>query len=539
MGNLEEWMDEEKIIKFFNEYNFSPKSIQIIKNKRKNGLSNFCFVTFFDKYEANDALVKLDGKQIPNTNSTFKLKLANSNSESIDVYVGNLSEKIDNLELYNLFKEKYPSVHHTSIITRNNISEGYGFINFLEKEESEKCIKEMDGFIFYNKPLRVKGKINNYHKKNDNYGKKKSEEEKEEDKEEEEKEKEEICNDIITENYIEFFGILKGHYGPVTSLVCSEDENGSLLLFSGSEDTTIIKWELFVDDKKIEENKYIDQKEELLFGKPKKIIREHYNFITCLSLNTDKKKLASSSLDKTIIIRDTYTLNQELIIEDFKSGVTSVWFSYDNKLIFGAEKNKIIKFYNSHGDLRFTDKILKAYITCFLNSNNKKRNSFFVGLSDGKVRIYNNEYNIEEEIPLYDSIKYSYDKIETNNEEKYSVVSLAIDDDEDFLFVGYRNGIVAIFSLEENNLNYEKKIKKIIKNDRKEINSIIFKSKFFEYIFIADNKGFNIRKIVGGKKIFEDNSAACFSFCFDENRNNLFAGFGDGIIRVYHLKKDY
>ena len=538
MGNLEEWMDEEKIMKFFNEYNFSPKSIQIIKNKRKDGLPYFCFVTFFDKYEANDALVKLDGKQIPNTNSTFKLKLANSNSESIDVYVGNLSEKIDNLELYNLFKEKYPSVHHTSIITRNNISKGYGFINFLEKEESEKCIKEMDGYIFYNKPLKVKRKINNYQKKMIITEKKSEEEKEEEEEEEKEKEEEEICNDINIENVIEFFGILKGHNGPVTSLVCSEDENGSLLLFSGSEDTTIIKWELF-DNKKIEEKKYNYQKEELPFEKPKKIIREHNNFITCLSLNTDKKKLASSCLDKTIIIRDIYTLNQELIIKDFKSGVTAVWFSYDDRLIFSAEKNEKIKFYNSHGDLRFFDKNLKAYVTCFLNTNNKKRYSFFVGLSDGKVRIYNKEYNIEEEIPLYDSIKYSYDKIEINNKEKYSVVSLAIDDDEDYLFIGYRNGIIAIFGLEESDSNYEKNIIRIIKNDRKEINSIFFKSKFYEYIFIADNKGFNIRKIIIGKKIFEDNSAACFSFCFDENRNYLFAGFGDGIIRVYHLKKDY
>ena len=139
----------------------------------------------------------------------------------------------------------------------------------------------MDGYIFYNKPLKVKGKKNNYHKNKDNYGKKKTEVEKEE--KEEKEEKDEKDNEIIiienknkkstSSNFIEFFGILKGHNGPVTSLVCSEDENGSLLLFSGSEDTTIIKWELFFDDRKIEENKYSYQKEELLLGNPKNIIR--------------------------------------------------------------------------------------------------------------------------------------------------------------------------------------------------------------------------------------------------------------------------
>ena len=157
MGNLEEWMDEGKIMKFFNEYNFSPKSIQIIKNK-KDCFSKFCFVNFCNIYEANEVLTKLNGVKIQNTNSTFNLKWANSNSENIDIYVGNLSPKTDNIELYNLFKGKYPSVHHASIVTNNNVKKGYGFINFLEKEESEKCIKEMNGYIFYNKPLKLKKK---------------------------------------------------------------------------------------------------------------------------------------------------------------------------------------------------------------------------------------------------------------------------------------------------------------------------------------------------------------------------------------------
>lgn len=157
MGNLDESINEEKIMKFFNEYNFYPKNIQMIKNK-KNCFENFCFINFCNIYEANEALTKLQGKKIPNSNSIFKLKWANSNSENIDIYVGNLSPEVDNLELYNLFKGNYPSVHHALIITNNNISKGYGFVNFLEKKESEKCIKEMDGYIFYNKPLKLKKK---------------------------------------------------------------------------------------------------------------------------------------------------------------------------------------------------------------------------------------------------------------------------------------------------------------------------------------------------------------------------------------------
>ena len=57
---------------------------------------------------------------MPNTNLTFKLNWAKPNSENIDIYVGNLSPEINNLDLYNLFKEKYRSVHHVLIITDKN-----------------------------------------------------------------------------------------------------------------------------------------------------------------------------------------------------------------------------------------------------------------------------------------------------------------------------------------------------------------------------------------------------------------------------------
>ena len=87
--------------------------------------------------------------------------------------------------------------------------------------------------------------------------------------------------------------------------------------------------------------------------------------------------------------------------------------------------------------------------------------------------------------------------------------------------------------------NYEYKeedIKYIIRNPY-EINNILYESKFFEFVFIGDNKGFKLRKIKGDI-IYEDNSAACLSLCIDNNRNYLFAGFADGNIRVYHLLTD-
>jgi len=71
--------------------------------------------------------------------------------------------------------------------------------------------------------------------------------EKENDEEEKENEdKEKVISSIDLE--IKFIGNLEGHKGPITSLVCTEDEKYEKyvpLLFSGPEDNTIIKWKLF------------------------------------------------------------------------------------------------------------------------------------------------------------------------------------------------------------------------------------------------------------------------------------------------------
>ena len=157
MSDIEPWMNEEIIMKSFKAYGFQPTSVKMIKDRKLNKIRNYCFINFDNIIEANRTLIQLNGKNLPNSNIKFKLNWANLNSrENPNVYVGNLSTEIDDIELYSLFKERYPSVHHASIITDKGISKGFGFVHFLEKKDYEKCLKEMDGFIFHNKAIKVK-----------------------------------------------------------------------------------------------------------------------------------------------------------------------------------------------------------------------------------------------------------------------------------------------------------------------------------------------------------------------------------------------
>ena len=168
MGDIEPWMDELFIRNSFIKYGFNPNKISLIRDKRFEKTKNFCFIGFNSFQEATNALFYLNSKNIPKTNLFFKLNIAKNNEKSKfskNVYVGNLTPRINDIDLYKIFKTKYPSVYYASIISDNGVSRGYGFVHFSKEEEYKKCIKEMNGIVLDNKIIKVSEKNNN----NNNY----------------------------------------------------------------------------------------------------------------------------------------------------------------------------------------------------------------------------------------------------------------------------------------------------------------------------------------------------------------------------------
>ena len=159
MGDLETWMNEPFIMNSFIEYGLIPINVELVIDKRYHKNRNFCFVTFNNLQEANNALFRLNRKIIPNTNSFFKLNVTKKSSENkIIIYVGNLPKKIGDNELYEYFKSKYPSVISASILSDDGQSKGYGFVNFTKETDYQNCLKEMDGKLLKNKIIKVKKK---------------------------------------------------------------------------------------------------------------------------------------------------------------------------------------------------------------------------------------------------------------------------------------------------------------------------------------------------------------------------------------------
>ena len=324
---------------------------------------------------------------------------------------------------------------------------------------------------------------------------------------------------MSSEFSIETLGVLEGHGGAVTSLVCGEDKDGVPLLLSGSRDNSIIQWKLNFEGEEVN-IKNDDGKDikKILMGKPLKSFHGHNHFVSSLALNSDNTKLVSGSWDKTIRLWDIPTSKSDLLFKGHTKDVLSVAFSHDERLIFSGAMDNSLKYWNTKGDLRYDNNQFIGWVSCILNIKKGKTNYIAVGCWDGTVKILNSDYNVDKEIPGGE----------------YAVTSLSTDDDGDFLFIAYKDGTVKVWNIDENSTGKEEEnIKQVIETGV-DINAILFESKFFEIFAIGTSKGLQIRKVKGEKKpVFEDKSGACLSLTYDKSKDYLFAGFIDGTIKVY------
>jgi len=69
-----------------------------------------------------------------------------------------------------------------------------------------------------------------------------------------------------------------------------------------------------------------------------------------------------------------------------------------------------------------------------------------------------------------------------------------------------------------------------------DLNALSFETKYFTVISLATSKGLSVREIKGNTELYSKNyghNVQCLSLAWDSTKTYLFAGFSDGIIRVF------
>ncbi|XP_071443806.1 tRNA selenocysteine 1-associated protein 1 isoform X2 [Hetaerina americana] len=153
MGGLESYMNETFVKTAFQKLGEDPQSVKIMRNKYSGEPAGYCFVHFITDEAALNAMHKLNGKVIPNSNPPVRFKLNHASTtgrppqdREFSLWVGDLSSDVDDYTLYRTFAAKYPSIRTAKVILdTSGFSKGYGFIRFAQEDEQKRCLTEMNG----------------------------------------------------------------------------------------------------------------------------------------------------------------------------------------------------------------------------------------------------------------------------------------------------------------------------------------------------------------------------------------------------------
>jgi guanine nucleotide-binding protein subunit beta-2-like 1 protein len=314
-------------------------------------------------------------------------------------------------------------------------------------------------------------------------------------------------------------GSLYGHNGTVTSLVVGKDSNGEPLVVSGGRDKRLIVWKLHLKNPEavVSDNKNTDEK---IVGKPFKSLSGHNHFVSSLDISNDSKFVISGSWDKTIRLWDLNTFKTKKILKGHAKDILSVAFSADSRYIISGSMDNTLKVWNVNGEIKhdIADQF-KGWVSSITHVKRQDKNNLIaVGSWDQTVNLYEpKNFTFVSQIQGFD----------------YGVVSTDCDDEGEFMFTAEKNGKIRVHKVGNENV-FEPKSTVDVNAD---LNAISFESKYYMVISCATSKGLMINKVNQlNKTDYTMDASACHCLAWDASKEYLFAGFADGVIRVFQFK---
>lgn len=315
---------------------------------------------------------------------------------------------------------------------------------------------------------------------------------------------------------INYIGSLYGHNGIVTSIAVGQDKNGAPLVVSGSRDKRIIVWKLDLENPEAVPTKDEKESTEKICGKPYRALSGHNHFVSSLSISADSTHVISGSWDKTIRLWDLTKFTTKKLLKGHTKDILSVAFTKDSRYIVSGSMDNSLRVWNINGEEKFNLNDFNGWVSCIHQFENEKEGLFAVGSQDLSVKFYDKNFQ----------------QIAESRDFEYPVVSVGTDEEGNYIFAGEKNGIIKVFKYENKTLT-----KKSSLDVNADINAISFESKHYLSIFSATSKGLLVNDVSKVNKVlYQKDTCGCHSLAWDEKKNYLFAGFADGVIRVFKVQ---
>lgn len=139
--------------------------MKIVRDKTTHLNLGYGFIDFSDRETAESVLRNLNGKEIPNTGTYFRLNWGVQSgttstvakSQEYSVFVGDLGGDVTDVVLLKAFKARFASVCSAKVIMdpMTGHSRGYGFVGFANRVDQQSALTTMTGTLVGSKQIRV------------------------------------------------------------------------------------------------------------------------------------------------------------------------------------------------------------------------------------------------------------------------------------------------------------------------------------------------------------------------------------------------
>jgi len=309
--------------------------------------------------------------------------------------------------------------------------------------------------------------------------------------------------------HLKLRGELVGHGGWITSIATSPEDPDILL--TGSRDKSVIVWKL--------------TREEGNYGYAQRALKGHNHFVSDVVVSSDGQFALSGSWDGTLRLWEIATGKTTKRFVDHKKDVLSVAFSPDNRQIVSGARDRTIKLWNTLGECKYTiaEDSHSEWVSCVRFSPNITSPIVVSAGWDKLVKVWN----------------LSNCKLRNNLAGHTGYLNtVTVSPDGSLCASGGKDGVAMLWDLTEGKRLYVLDAGAII-------NCLVFSPNRY-WLVAATTTSIKIwdlesKALVDEIKIENTNTGKysqapyATSLAWSADGSDLYAGFTDNVVRVYHI----